>query len=121
MQLMCLFEDFMGGQSPLSEPRTVSRNAEMYETAPILCSRCLKTLMPGRGELYVITIEAIADPTPPEITAGDLGRNYRADWREIVAALKDTSPQEALDQIYRRLIIHLCNTCYRAWIENPTG
>jgi hypothetical protein len=91
----------------------------MYEREPLLCSRCLKTLQLGRGEFYVVTIEAIADPTPPEIAAGDRVRDYRADWREIVAALKDTSPQEALDQVYRRLVIHLCNACYRDWIENP--
>jgi hypothetical protein len=29
--------------------------------------------------------------------------------------------QEALDQVYRRLVIHLCGPCYRNWIENPTG
>jgi hypothetical protein len=91
----------------------------MYDDQPLLCSRCLKTLQTGRGEFFVVNIEAIADPTPPEITSGDLERDYRADWREIVAALKDTSPQEALDQVYRRLVIHLCNTCYRDWIENP--
>ena len=89
--------------------------------APLLCTRCLRTLEPGRGEFYVVTIEAIADPTPPSFDGSDLERDYRADWREIVAALKDTSPQEALDQVYRRLTLYLCGPCYREWIENPTG
>ena len=89
--------------------------------APLLCTRCLQTLQPGRGEFYVVHIAAVADPTPPIIDPSDLTRDYRADWRAIVAALEDTSPQEALDQVYRRLIIHLCNDCYRHWIENPTG
>jgi hypothetical protein len=88
--------------------------------APLLCNHCLKSLRSGRGEFYVVNIEAIADPAPPEIDPGELRRDYRADWREIVAALKDISPQEALDQVYRRLVIHLCNDCYRDWIENPT-
>jgi hypothetical protein len=91
----------------------------MYDAAPLLCSRCLKELQPGRAEFYVVSIEAVADPTPPEITAGDLQRDYRRDWRDIVAALHDVSPQEALDQVYRRVVIHLCNGCYRDWIENP--
>lgn len=91
----------------------------MSDDAPLLCTRCLKTLEPGRGEFYVVAIEAIADPTPPTFDGGDLARDYRADWREIVEALKDTSPQEALDQVYRRVVIHLCNACYRDWIENP--
>jgi hypothetical protein len=87
----------------------------------LLCTRCLKTLEAGRGEFYVVAIEAVADPTPPVIDECDLLRDYRADWRAIVAAMQDTSPQEALDQVYRRLVIHLCNGCYREWIENPAG
>jgi hypothetical protein len=79
----------------------------------------LKLLEPGRGEFYVIAIEAVADPTPPSFDGDEAVRDYRADWREIVAALKDVSPQEALDQVYRRVVIHLCNGCYREWIENP--
>ena len=93
----------------------------MPNDTPLLCTRCLKTLQAGRGEFYVVSIEAIADPTPPIIDCSDLDRDYRADWREIVAALKDTSTQEALDQVYRRLVIHLCNACYSDWIENPAG
>ena len=93
----------------------------MTEDLTLLCSRCLKTLESGRGEFYVVSIEAIADPTPPIIDGSDLERDYRADWREIVAALRDTSPQEALDQVYRRVVIHLCNACYCEWIENPAG
>jgi hypothetical protein len=89
--------------------------------APLLCTRCLKTLEPGRGEFYVVYIEAIADPTPPILDGANLERDYRADWRQIVAALKDTSPQEALDQVYRRVVIHLCNACYRDWIEDPAN
>jgi len=87
----------------------------------LLCTRCLKTLEAGRGEFYVVSIEAVADPTPPAIDSQELNRNYRADWRAIVAALHETSPQEAMDQVYRRLVIHLCNACYREWIENPAG
>jgi hypothetical protein len=86
---------------------------------PLLCSRCLAILRPGRGEFYVVAIEALADPTPPILEGSDLTRDYRADWRAIVAALQDISPQEALDQVYRRVVIHLCNDCFREWIENP--
>jgi hypothetical protein len=31
------------------------------------------------------------------------------------------SEQEALDQVYRRLVLYLCGPCYRVWIEDPTG
>ncbi len=91
----------------------------MSTDSPLLCTRCLKTLEPGRGEFYVVTIDAVCDPTPPTITAEDVGRDLRQDWREIVAALQDVSPQEAMDQVYRRVVIHLCNACFGVWIENP--
>ena len=87
----------------------------------VLCSRCLKVLEPGRGDFYEVTIDAVADPSPPIIEPGDLRRDLSSDWREIVTQLRDTSPQEALDQVYRRVVIHLCNGCFREWIENPAG
>jgi len=89
------------------------------QSSDLLCSRCLKRLQSGRGDFYVVTIDAVADPTPPTINPGDLRHDLRRDWREIVAELQDVSPQEALDQVYRRVIIHLCNACFRTWIENP--
>src|SRR6188768_927411 len=89
------------------------------ESDGLLCSRCLKTLVAGRGEFFLVTIDAVADPTPPTISEGEFGRDLRRDWRETVAALQDISPQEAMDQVYRRVMIHLCNACFRVWIENP--
>jgi len=93
----------------------------MSDNAPCFCSRCLRLLEAGRGDYFVVTIDAVADPTPPTIEPADLRRDLSRDWREIVAALSDTSSQEALDQVYRRVVIHLCNTCFRNWIENPAG
>jgi len=89
--------------------------------APLLCSRCLRVLEPGRGDFYEVTIDAVADPSPPIIEPGDLGRDLSGNWRQIVAELRNTSPQEALDQVFRRVVIHLCNGCFREWIENPAG
>jgi hypothetical protein len=68
-----------------------------------------------------VQIDAVADPSPPELTREDLDRDFKREWRELVAELKDLSSQEALDQVHRRVIIHLCNGCYREWIENPAG
>jgi hypothetical protein len=93
----------------------------MTDDEPLLCTRCLKMLALGRGEFYVVEIDAVADPTPPELTREDLDRDFKREWRELVAELKDLSSQEALDQVHRRVIIHLCNGCYREWIENPAG
>jgi hypothetical protein len=88
---------------------------------PTFCNRCSRQLTPGSGEFYVVRIEALADPTPPQFTEEDLQRDPREEIDEILARLRDLSEQEALDQVYRRLTIYLCTPCYRKWIENPTG
>ena len=58
----------------------------MTSDDPLLCTRCLKTLEPGRADFYVVSIEAVADPTPPSFSGDEVDRDYRADWREIIAA-----------------------------------
>ncbi|HUE75116.1 MAG TPA: hypothetical protein VMP01_29880 [Pirellulaceae bacterium] len=93
----------------------------MSDDEPLLCTRCLKMVPLGRGEFYVVQIDAVADPTPPELTRDASPRDLKHEWRELVAELADLSPQEALDQVHRRVIIHLCTACYNEWIENPAG
>jgi hypothetical protein len=39
---------------------------------PLLCDRCGVELTPGKGDFYVVRIEAVADPTPPRFTEEDL-------------------------------------------------
>ncbi len=83
------------------------------------CYRCGAEVHPGRGEFYVVRIEAFADPTPPEITDEDLKRDLRAEIERLAEQLSTLSEQEAMDQVYRRLVICLCTRCYSQWIENP--
>ena len=93
----------------------------MADDATLLCHRCGAELHPGRGDFYVIRIDAFADPSPPEITAEDLKRDLRAEIDRLVEGLDGLYEQEAMDQVHRRLIIHLCVPCYRQWIENPAA
>jgi len=88
---------------------------------PLFCERCGAQLEPGRGEFYVIRIEAFADPTPPTITTDDLQRDTRAEIERLLAAMRNLSEQEAMDQVYRKMTLYLCNACYRRWIEQPVG
>jgi hypothetical protein len=86
----------------------------------VLCARCVTELQPGAGNFFRVTIEAVADPTPvipPQEEDFDPGQEIK----KLLAQMKDVSAQEAMDQIYRRLTIYLCNQCYRRWIEDPTG
>jgi hypothetical protein len=78
-------------------------------------------LEPGSGTFFRVTIEAVADPTPPTISAEDLSTNLRQRIEELLQQMQDLSAQEAMDQVYRRLTLYLCGPCYREWIENPAG
>jgi hypothetical protein len=78
-------------------------------------------LTPGSGNFYCVTIEAVADPTPPTVSAEDLARDHRKEIERLLAQLEGLSEEEALAQVYRRLTLYLCGPCYRQWIEDPTG
>jgi hypothetical protein len=99
----------------------VTSKAPTSVESPLLCARCAAELQPGAGNFYRVTIEAVADPTPPDVTAADLARDHRREIERLIARMAGVSQQEALDQVCRRLILYLCGPCYRVWIEDPTG
>jgi hypothetical protein len=80
------------------------------------CGRCGISLQPGTGNFYRVTIEAVADPT---FSAEDQGTDLRQEIERLLARLEVLSEQEAMNQIYRRLVLFLCGRCYRRWIDNP--
>jgi hypothetical protein len=85
------------------------------------CDRCAKPVHPGRGDYYVVRIDAVADPAPPVITAEDLAIDFDQEFKRLVAETEGLSAQEAMDQVHRRVVLYLCVTCYEQWIENPTA
>ncbi len=87
----------------------------------LLCHRCGVELTPGEGDFYVVRIEAFADPTGPNITDADLDADIDAAIEKTLEELRGLSEVELMDQVYRRLTIHLCGRCYRQWIEDPAG
>jgi hypothetical protein len=100
----------------------VARNRQdLDEPAPLFCDRCTVELTPGTGNFYRVTIEAVADPTPPAITDEGLEADVAEQINELIDRLQSISAQEAMDQVYRRLTVYLCTPCYRNWIEHPTS
>ena len=87
--------------------------------AVLFCHRCGAVLTCGKGDFYVVRIEAFADPTPPIISSADLSRDVSAEIDRLIEQIRHCSEQELMDQVYRRLTIHLCRACYDRWIENP--
>jgi hypothetical protein len=88
---------------------------------PSTCRRCSATITPGRGDSYVISIVAVADPAPPAFTEDDLARDAGREIALLLKRLRGIDEQEALDQVYRREVFALCAACYARWIEDPTG
>ena len=86
-----------------------------------VCDRCSKEVHPGQGDFFVIRIEAFADPTPPEITEDDLQRDHRREIKDLISRLEALSGQEAMDQVYRRRNLILCNRCCDAWFAGLPG
>lgn len=93
--------------------------AEDY--GPLFCARCGAVLTPGSGDFFQINIEAVADPAPPIVRPEEMEGNLESQIAELIAQMRDLPEQEIMDQVYRRFTIHLCQTCYGPWIENPAG
>jgi hypothetical protein len=98
----------------------MSSNDSSDET-PRCCDRCGRELHPGSGDFFIVRIDAVADPTPPSFTWEDFHRDASAEIEALLSQMRDLSEQEALDQVYRRLVIWLCNACFGQWIEDPAG
>ena len=93
----------------------------MVVESPLLCHRCGTELEAGRGQFYVVRIEAFADPSPLNITSEDLQGDIQGEIDRLIKELGKFSDQEIMDQVYRKMFLYLCYPCYRVWIENPAG
>lgn len=87
----------------------------------LFCHRCGRVLNPGAGNWYEVRIEAVCDPTPPRLDDWVSQETLDEAIEEARRALEQHSDQELADQVYRRLVVALCWTCYRQWIEDPVG
>lgn len=84
----------------------------------LLCHRCGAMIRPGDGRHWEVRIEAVADPTPDLSDAADCGPG---DLAQAIADAAELSEADAMRGIYRKLVIHLCNRCFAAWIDDPTA
>ena len=89
--------------------------------SPAICHKCGALLTPGKGDFYIVHVEAFAENSPPVITLEELLKDHTQEMRQIAEQLKGLSEQEMMDQVHRQMTFFLCMACYRQWIENPTG
>lgn len=71
--------------------------------------------------IRLVRIEAVADPVPPIFTEEDFAIDFDQEFQRLVEQTRDFTAQQAMDQVYRRVVLYLCLSCYNRWIENPTG
>jgi hypothetical protein len=94
---------------------------EPDESDEVVCHRCGTPREPTGPVFYVVKIEAFAEPDEPAIRADDLARDFERELRELLEQARDLSERELMDQVYRRVTLHLCPACYQQWIEDPVG
>src|SRR6516165_9779373 len=87
----------------------------------LICDHCGTELHPGTGDFFLVHIDAVADPSPPVVTGEEKPAELRRRIEQLLQQMRELSAQEAMDQVYRRLTLYLCNGCFRPWIENPMG
>jgi hypothetical protein len=87
----------------------------------LTCRKCGRDVHPGRGNSHVVSILAVADPSPPVFTEDDLALDVEQEVQQLLTLLRSLDAQAAQDQLYRRIVFHLCDSCYHEWIANPTG
>ncbi|NUQ64511.1 MAG: hypothetical protein HUU20_18760 [Pirellulales bacterium] len=104
---------------PKAPYNDIMNDSDLRDDSPLFCARCRVDLARGTGNFYVVRIEAIADPSPPRFSEEDLNRDPRAEIERLIEQMRDLSERELVDQVYRRLVLHLCGPCYRQWIEDP--
>jgi hypothetical protein len=68
-----------------------------------------------------VRIEAFADPSPPRPDGEMTWNEIDDEIANLIERMEDMSEQEIMDQVYRRLTVHMCYRCYSEWIEDPTG
>ncbi len=86
----------------------------------LICARCLAELIPGHGNFFVVKIEGVADPFSPRLPDLSLDE-VRREMERTLRQLTTTSAGEAQQQVRRHVTVHLCQTCFAVWIENPAG
>jgi hypothetical protein len=106
------------GGSAVTHP---SERASDVRQPLLVCKRCARNLVPGHGDLYVVSIVALADPSTLELTESELARDAAREIRYLIAQMKHLSAEAAEDQVHRQMVFHLCGTCYHQWIVHPTG
>lgn len=86
----------------------------------LTCDRCGAGLLLDAPVRYEVRIEVKSAYDPLELTEEDLA-NAGDEMKKTVALLKNYSPEQAQDEVYREFRFDLCATCQKAYLKSPLG
>src|SRR3982751_5109870 len=84
---------------------TAPRDDEMDRPT---CRRCHREVYPGRGDYYLVRIDAVADPEPPVFTEEDLDQDVGAEIERLIRRMKGLGEEQLERQVHRQKAIYLC-------------
>jgi len=85
-----------------------------------VCDRCKRSLNPEELR-YVVRVEAQAVMDMGEGEDLDDDRDHLLELHEILERLDDEDPDLVGEDVYQKLRLDLCPTCYGKFIKNPVG
>lgn len=83
------------------------------------CDRCGRGLLVDHDVRYEVRIEVKAGYDPPEITRGDLEKDWREEIRRLLAEMERRDPRELEEEVYCVRRFDLCPACRAAWLADP--
>ena len=66
-------------------------------------------------------IGAVADPVPPIFTEEDFAIDFDQEFKRLVEQTRDFTAQQAMDHVYRRVILYLCLSMLQPMDRKPNG
>lgn len=82
------------------------------------CDGCGKEISPASLR-YTVKIDVRAAYDTLEVGLQELVRDHRAEMVELIETMKDKSPGEIEETVYKGLKLDLCPSCQRAFIDDP--
>ena len=87
----------------------------------LACDICGKTLLLDEDVRYIVNIEVFAAADPMELTADDLKKDFRKEYRELIQRLRKMDPEKVQDTVYRHFRFELCPACQKNYLKDPLG
>ena len=84
----------------------------------LTCDRCGNGLLLDAPVRYEVRIEVKSAYDPLELTDEDLAK-AGDEMRKAAEALKNVSPEDAMDEVYKEFRFDLCRTCQKTYIKSP--